>query len=306
MNAVLKLHPTVAAPSIASSAVLIDLSISTWTGRKLDKRASNDVITQNKASRGVANVHKKLLGSCEELDVIARFASNVRNIHYGMTMPWSDLGMRLCPTKKYIASEGGYQQTMTALQDEFGRIVQTFLDTYDWEVTQARLKLGDLFDPQDYPSRDTVADKFRFRFTAMPLPDVGDWRLDIGNDAAVAMREQYEKFYGEQLADAMKDVWQRAHKALTSMSERLDYADEDTKKVFRDTLVSNVQEVVTLLADMNVTNDPTMTSAQRQLADAISGVTPGALRTDPELRAQTKKKVDDVRRIIDNLPGFGF
>jgi hypothetical protein len=33
-------HPAnISAPSIASSAVLIDLSISTWTGRKLDKRA---------------------------------------------------------------------------------------------------------------------------------------------------------------------------------------------------------------------------------------------------------------------------
>lgn len=59
--------PTINAPSIASSAVLIDLSISTWTGRKLDKRASNDVTASNNAAKGVANVHKKLLGDCAEL-----------------------------------------------------------------------------------------------------------------------------------------------------------------------------------------------------------------------------------------------
>ena len=79
--------PTINAPSIASSAVLIDLSISCWTGRKLDKRASNDVTAQNNAAKGVANVHKKLLGDCAELDAVQKFAANARNAHYAMTMP---------------------------------------------------------------------------------------------------------------------------------------------------------------------------------------------------------------------------
>ena len=74
--------PTINAPSIASSAVLIDLSISCWTGRKLDKRASNDVTAQNNAAKGVANVHKKLLGDCAELDAVQKFAANARNAHY--------------------------------------------------------------------------------------------------------------------------------------------------------------------------------------------------------------------------------
>ena len=116
--------PRISTPSIASSAVLIDLSISCWTGRKLDKRASNDVTAQNNAAKGVANVHKKLLGDCAELDAVQKFAANARNAHYAMTMPWSDLGLRLCPTKMYIgvSDRAGYERTMTELQTEFFRL----------------------------------------------------------------------------------------------------------------------------------------------------------------------------------------
>lgn len=299
------MNPNISAPSIASSAVLIDLSISTWTGRKLDKRASHEVTTANNAARGVAAVHKRLLGDCAELDAVQKFAANARNAHYAMTMPWSDLGMRLCPTKKYIDANG-YERTMTELQTEFARLTEAFLNAYDWEIQNSQLKLGALFSSEDYPSRDSLASKFKFRFVAIPLPDAGDWRLDIGNEAAASMREQYEKFYGDQLKDAMADVWKRAHEALTKMSERLDYADSTTKKVFRDTLVTNVQEIVDLLDTMNITADPAMTEAHQRLDAAMQGITPDTLREDAYLRAQTKRQVDDVRKIIDNLPGLGF
>jgi len=297
--------PAINAPSISSSAVLIDLSISTWTGRKLDKRASNDITAQNGAAKGVANVSKKLLGDCAELDAVQKFAANARNSHYSMTMPWSDLGMRLCPTKKYIDANG-YERTMTELQTEFHRLVNVFLDAYSWEMQNAQLKLAGLFNPDEYPTRDALASKFKFRFVAIPLPDAGDWRLDIGNEAASVLRSGYEKFYGDQLKTAMSDVWGRAHDALSKMSERLDYADDTTKKVFRDTLVSNVQEIVDLLDTMNITADPVMTEAHRRLDAAMQGITPDALRADAYLRATTKRQVDEVKRIIDNLPGLGF
>jgi hypothetical protein len=297
--------PAVNAPSISSSAVLIDLSISVWTGRKLDRKASDDITTQAGAAKGVANVSKRLLGDCAELDAVQKFAANARNSHYSMTMPWSDLGMRLCPTAKYIAANG-YERTMTGMQQEFHKLVANFLQAYDWEISQAQLKLGALFNSDEYPTRDSLESKFRFRFVAVPVPDAGDWRLDIGNEAAQAMREQYEKFYSDQLRDAMGDVWKRAHDALSRMSERLDYADHETKKRFHDTLVTNVLDIVDLMGTCNLTNDPTMADAQRRLDQALRGVTSEALKEDAHLRAQTKRKVDEVKKIIDNLPGLGF
>ena len=86
-------------PSISSSATLVELGISKWTGRKLDKKASADVASANYAKSGVANVHKKLLGDCAELKAIDTLVGEARTAHYSMTMPWSDTGLRLLTTK---------------------------------------------------------------------------------------------------------------------------------------------------------------------------------------------------------------
>ena len=289
-------------PSIASAAMLVELSIGTWTGRKLDKRASQDVTTQANAAKGVANVSKKLLGDCAELDAVQKFTANARNVHYACTMPWSDTGLRLLPTKQYFK----YHQEMTALQTEFERLVREFLDAYDWEIQNAQLKLGGLFNADEYPTRDSLTAKFRFRMNYMPLPEAGDFRVDIEAEAKQALASQYESYYAKQFESAMADVWQRTYDAISKMSERLDYAGKEDRKVFRDSLVDNMHEVIDLLGVCNVTGDPTMADAQRRLDQALRGVTPDALREDAYLRAQTKREVDAVKQIIDNLPGLGF
>ena len=227
-------------PSISTSAMLVELSISTWTGRKLDKRASQDVTAQASAQKGVANVNKKLLGDCAELDAVQKFTANARNVHYAMTMPWSDTGLRLLPTTQYFK----YHREMTTLQAEYERQVNVFLQAYDWEISQAQVKLGGLFNSDEYPTADSLTSKFKFKMNYMPLADAGDWRVDIGNEAKDVLASQYETYYATQLQTAMGDVWSRAHDALTKMSERLDYSDGATKKIFRDSLVDNVVDII--------------------------------------------------------------
>ena len=245
---------------------------------------------------------KKLLGDCAELDAVQKFTGNARNYHYHGTMPWSDSGLRLLPTKQYFK----YHAEMTALQTEFARLVQVFLDAYDWEIQAAQLKLGTLFSADDYPTRDSLESRFRFRMNYMPLPDAGDFRIDVEAEAKRELASQYESYYDNQFKQAMGDVWQRAHDAVAKMSERLDYTDSSGKKIFRDSLVDNVMEMCDLMEVCNVTNDPAMDNASRKLKQALQGVTADALREDAYLRAETKAKVDEVKRIIDNLPGLGM
>jgi hypothetical protein len=294
--------PTFNAPGIASASVLIDLSISVWTGRKKDKRASENVTATAGALTGVAGVIKKLLGDCAELDAVQKFAANVRNAHYSMTTPWSDLGMRLCPTVKYI---NGYELAMSEYQQEFWVLVEKFLTSYEWEIQNAQLKLGSLFNPDEYPTTSALRDKFKFRYAAMPMPTVGDWRLDVEAEAAASLKAQYESFFNEQYKKSMEDVWRRVHETITRMSEKLDYRGDEDKKIFRDSLVSNVHEMITMLRDFNVTGDPVMARAAKELDAALEGVTPEALREDAYLRAQTKRTVDEVRKTIDGL-GLGW
>ena len=289
--------PTTSTPSISTAAMLVELSISTWTGRKLDKTVSNEVTASKHAQKGTATVNKKILGDCAELDAVQKYAANVRNCHYALTMPWSDTGLRLLTTANYFT----YQTQLTALQQEFSTLVEKFLDAYTWEVSKAQVRLGNLFNANDYPSVNTLRDKFRFGISYMPVPSAGDFRLDINNEANRQLAEHYNKYYQTQLNNAMNDIWQRAHSALTKMSERLDYADNQTKKIFRDSLVDNVLEVVGLLDTCNITNDGQMRAIQNRLRDTLAGVTPDALREDEYLRLSTKQQIDDAIKALPSL-----
>lgn len=289
--------PDAHAPTISSSSMLVELSVCHWTGRKLDRRASKDVTATNNAASGVANVNKKLLGDCAELTAVQKFTSNVRNIHYGMTMPWSDTGLRLLPTAQYFK----YNEAMTAVQDEFTQLVSKFLGAYDWEIMQSQAKLGDLFQRDDYPTLEALRSKFKFRLTYIPLPDAGDFRIDIANEAADEIKTHYNSYYSTQLNNAMNDVWHRTYDTLKRMSERLDYGDHEKKKVFRDSLVENVSEMVELLRVCNVTGSTQMSAMADKLDAALSGVTPDALREDAYLRNETKRAVDEAIKSLPSL-----
>lgn len=291
--------PNVSAPSISSASMLVELSISVWTGRKKDKAASADVTAQNAAHTGVASVNKKLLGDCEELVALQKFAGNVRTMHYSMTMPWSDTGMRLLPTAVYFK----YHQQMTALQNEFARLVDAFLDAYDWEVVQAQSKLGTLFHRDEYPSVDSLRDKFGFRMSYIPLPDAGDWRVDMERDAQDALKQQYADFYRKQVEGAMRDVWERLHTEITRFIKQLDVDTEGRKGKIFDSTMEHVLHLTNMMEAANFTNDPNLQLAQHKIRAALDGVDRMDLVRNDDFRASTKRAMEDA---IAALPGLGM
>lgn len=292
----------ISVPNLSSSAILIDFSVSQWTGRKLDKRASEEVEVSNSASLGVANVHKRIMGKCPELDAIHKFVGNLRNSHYSMTLPWSDQGLRIVTTMGLEK----YTKAMTERQQQFEKLVGKFIQVYATRIDEAKTTLGNLFVSDDYPSLEMMQSKFGWRLNFMPIQESGDFRVDIGNWQAEILKEQYTKYYDTQYTNAMNDLWDRLYKPLARMSERLDYpedADKDTKKVFTKTLVSNVTEVLDLLKAFNVNDDRDMEMAHKKLRHALNGITPEALREDDHLRLDTKRSVDEV---IKTLPTIGI
>ena len=97
-------------------------------------------------------------------------------------------------------------------------------------------------------------------------------------------------------------MWTRLHTALTNMSERLDYNDQPgDKKTFRDSLVSNVIDMVEVLDVCNVTGDSQMAALKDKLSSAMYGITAEVLREDNYTRTETKRAVD---QIISALPSL--
>ena len=108
-------QPNFATPSLSSAAMMVELSISVWTGRKKDKQATADVTATNQAKTGVAAVNKKLMADCAELDAIQKFAASVRTFHYSATLPWTTRAYASCPRRNTSPTTGRSRTCKTSL-----------------------------------------------------------------------------------------------------------------------------------------------------------------------------------------------
>jgi len=275
---------------IHTSAMLVELSISTWTGRKLDKKVSEEIDSAKGTKVKAGNYHKHLLAGNPNLDAILKYSANTRLWHTKQTLPWSDSGQRLLPVEHFM----DYKGQLGECEENFNRLVQNFLVTYPTMVSAAAFQLGDLFDRNEYPEADAIAHKFRFRYVFSPVPNVGDWRIDTEAQAKAELDKQWNDSVNERVGVAMRDAWDRLHDCLTHLSDRLANVAEGERKVFRDTLVSNAHELVGLLKHLNITKDPKLESARIDLMNAIQHVEPKELRDSGAVRADVKAQVDSI------------
>ena len=184
-----------------------------------------------------------------------------------------------------------YKQRLGEYETEFVEVVEDFLREYPTLVSAAAFQLGDLYNAEEYPHVDKLRDKFRFRYVFLPVPEVGDFRIDVNEEHKAELVKQYEQFYENKLSEAMNDTWERLHECLTKMSDKL---AGDEKQIFRDSLVNNAVDLCALLTRLNVTNDSRLEMARQKLESALVGVTPKDLRDDNALRKDTKAKVDEI------------
>lgn len=277
--------------SITSSAVLVELNISVWTANKLDREITDTVIQDNAAALNAAKVHKNLMAGTTLRKEIADFAAGCRLWHNTRTLPWSDKGARLMPTGLFM----DYKAEMNARRDEFNAMVARFVAKYPSLVTDAAYNMGGLFKASDYPSVDEVASKFGFRLVFSPVPDAGDFRLDVPQKELAEIKAEYEGQFNDRLADAMRSPWEQLHKMLVGMSEKLTEVEGDGKKKrYHDTFVTNAHELCSMLTHLNVTGDPKLEAARRQLEVAMSDIDIDDLKESALIRDDVKTKVDAI------------
>ena len=278
--------------NIATSSMLVELNISCWTARKLDKKVSEEVDAAKNTKVKAGNYHKHLLAGNPHLEAVNKYAAKVRLWNNQQTIPWSDNGGRIVTMDNLF--NGGYKQQLDVHKTEFERLAESFVNVYPTLISAAAFQLGDLFDRDEYPEADAVAKKFRFNYTLMPLPTSGDFRIDISEHAKNELIEHYEVQFNERLNSAMRDVWGRLHDCLTHMSERLTTDEDGKRKVFHGTMLTNARELIGLLRRLNVTNDPELEEARRDLEQAIVNTDTETIKDSDYVRETVKEKVDAI------------
>lgn len=277
--------------TISASAVLVELNISVWTANKLDKSATDTVILANNALvTDAAQVRKNLMAGTSLRKRIADFAAGCRLWHNTRTIPWSDKGARLLPTSLFI----DYKMEMNARRAQFEDMVKEFKEQYPDLVDIARTSMGSLFDSNDYPSVEQLDDKFGFRLVFSPVPESGDFRLDIPQQDMDEMRKDYDSAFDERISHAMRTPWERLHNLLTSMTSKLEEPEGDAKRRWHDSFITNADEMCDMLKHLNVTQDPELEQARLKLHEAMKGRNLDSISEDQDEREDLKDKLDNI------------
>lgn len=273
--------------SIATSSMLVELNISVWGATKKDNAVTDKVTHDNNAARDAGRWQKNLMVGNDKLKELSDYAASVRTWHNHHTLPWSDKGPRLLATSLFL----DYKTELNARRAWFERKRDEFIADYPTFILGVSQGLGSTHNPDDYPSVSELAQKFGFRVVFTPVPESGDFRVDVPQEELAVLRSEYDEAFDTRLAEAMKTPWEQLHKLLTGMSEKLGL-EEKTR--WYESFVGNAHSLCAMLGHLNITGDPELERARRRLEQAMQGVHIEDLKEDASVRSEVKAKLDKL------------
>lgn len=271
------------AAQLRDGALLVELRIRQWDATRTDEAVSKAVDTTYAAHK--AGKYIKHLVDPALLEPVQQAARALRTYHHSHTLPWSDSGQRLLPSRLFME----YRDGMQARQDTFNRCAQAFCQHYSTAVAQAQQRLGQLYNPKDYPDANDIAQAFQTEVSYIPIPEESDFRLAIAQEEADSLRANLSAEITQRHNQALQACYQQAKLLL----ERIKTQCNSAKPVIRDTLLGNTAEFARLLESFNITGDPTLTQLQRDIqAHILNATNSHQLRASAAARQQTAAAAD--------------
>jgi hypothetical protein len=272
-------------------AMLVSLSIRQWSAAKTDKKVTREVADQHGSDVSMGKYQKALIAK-GALETIKKIAGETRTEFYRRTLPWLDDGARILTATGYLATA----EYIRAQQQAYDAAVSTFLDSYDQFVADARQRLNGLFDQNDYPSFAQLKAKFGFTFGVRPIPEAEDFRADIGDEELARVKADLEADKDATIKTAMSDVWSRMRDVVGKMAERLKAYNPNKPgdAPFRDTLVSNISDLLAVLPSLNLTGDPNVARFTAEIQEQLTAHSAEELRANMFTLQDTARRAEEI------------
>jgi hypothetical protein len=278
--------------------VLLDLSFGRWG---LQRKVANGECEVSEVESGktvppdALRLTKRLL-ACPEYDRIASADGEVRRRICELALPFRR-GLHAVPI-------GLVDRVVRVLQEHEERRsndVTAFLGAYAAAVEQAKVDLGPLFRPDDYPLGVEVRTAFSVRWTFVELGTPGKLKT-ISAELYAAEAEKQRKQWEESSA-VMQDSMRQAFQALVaSLRERLDGDRDNGKpKVFRDSRVASLQEWLELFEARNVASDDQLAELVTKAKGMLSGLTADTLRRRGDIRSEVADGLKGIEQACSTL-----
>jgi len=289
--------------AVRNSAMLADITISVWSGTRLDKRVTEQVRVGNNAVGKAGRYTKNLFAGCDEkLKAVQGAYHAARTLHYESTLPWShnqrQSGPRLLSNIMFL----DYIKNMTRLKKQAEALLETFLGAYPTLTVLAQANLGTLANPDDYPTVDEIRSAFDLDFEFTPIPQ-GSMFKGLPDNALRGLGKALEGRQARAAAAAQAAMWDRVKAAIGALVDRLTLDGSNEVKTFKSTTVENVRALITLLPGFNVTNDRRVSTTIDDIHLMLAGVDADSIRREDRTREHVLRQASEI---ADRLRNWGL
>lgn len=280
---------------LAEKAVVACLKISNYTGRVIDKKVTDEVNEERLASKDAGRFNKLILPKYAFRDVLYELRA-ARDRHNQLTMPWGNHdGSRLLPNMLYT----DYCVEFSARKEAYFTAVDHFVKNYPKYKEDAKKKqLGKMFRDEDYATNDEIRNRFGWKQWFEPVSS-NDYRGTLSKEQQEDLTTQANQRVVEHFGTAVKDPVKRIIEVVGKMAKKLsEYKpateDDGAENTFRNTLVTNIQELVPLLEAFNLNGDKQVTELTARIAKELCKHEPDLLREDDKVRKTVAKSAEDI------------
>jgi hypothetical protein len=252
-------------------------------GSMKDDEATDDVITRNNAGKNAGRFNKLIFAKA--LRPIRQCLAQTRSVAESLTFP--GLGGMRCVSAK---AKDRVRQELDAKIEEFKRLVADFTARYEEHLEAERSFLGHLFRQSDYPVRSELGEKFRLSYTILPFPSIDSEFLKSLNESE---RAEFEAAYNQRVAAIESRSNDLIRSRILAMVDRMAETLADPKRIFRDSLVENLQGYLAEVGDLALCDDPTVRELKRICEEKLLTAAQ-TLRDNPDTRLMTSRSAAEI------------
>ena len=281
--------------SLATGGILLRAKVTVHTFTKQDRQISDEVTQAKKAARNAGRYTKQLFADVPELRALLNDRQTWYNFVQKVTYPWDgEWGYLPVSRIAQVMSEIEQRKKISA------ELLEKFINVMPQAISNEAFAQGDMFNRDDYPDPDTVRNKFKVIVQTMNVPE-GDYRVEIATHLADDLQKNFE----QQTRDIIGEIHGKQQEQLLKVLQSLSYCcDSETveengeikvkrRKLYESTL-TDAMELCNTFAEFNLTNDPKLDTASRDLLKVLDGVTVEQLRNSDSKRVVVKESVDDI------------
>jgi hypothetical protein len=211
-----------------------------------------------------------------------------------VSLPFPEPGIRLIRLDAIEA----FNQKMALYQVQLEDAVRTLDQHYEELRNAARERLGELFDPADYPA--TLVGMFAIEHD-FPSVEPPQYLQHFSPEMYRQECQRVQSRFDEAVQLAEQAFMEELSRLVEHLTERLSGQDDGKPKVFRDSAIANLTEFFERFRCLNVRSNEQLDQLVLDAQRIVQGVAPQQLRDSHWLRQGITTRLTAVQAGLDQL-----